>query len=307
MDIVTLGELLIDFTPAGVSASGMALYERNPGGAPANVAAAAARLGLKTAFIGKVGEDLHGRFLKSVLQKEGVNVSGLVLEKALPTTLAFVELSENMDRDFSFVRKGCGDTQLTPEEVSTDLIRSAKIFHVGTLSLTDEPARTATYFAVKTAHDAGVTVSCDINWRPSLWDGTEDFLRVTEGLLPCVDLLKVSGSEAELLTGNPEYKEAAGELLNAYKLRAVAVTLGENGAYLLTPEDSHSMAAYPAEVIDTTGAGDCFWAAFLYNYLITGRPGPESLRFGCAAASISIERRGAIPAMPTYAEVINRL
>jgi fructokinase len=307
VDIATLGELLIDFTPYGVSTSGMTLYERNPGGAPANVAVAAAKLGLKTAFIGKVGDDIHGRFLRSVLLNEGVSVQGLVLDKLSPTTLAFVELKENGDRDFAFIRKGCGDTRLTEEELDPELIHSAKILHVGTLSLTAEPARTATFKALEAAKAAGVTISCDVNWREPLWESREQFINQTEMLLPLVDLLKVSDNEAEILTGKKAYDEAAEQLKQKYNLKAVAVTLGAKGAYFLSDTESGFIPAYKVKAIDSTGAGDCFWAACLYKHLENCMLNKENVRFACAAASICVERRGAIPAMPSLDEVKKRL
>ncbi len=306
-DVAALGEILIDFTPAGVSKAGMALYERNPGGAPANVAVAASRLGLRSAFIGKAGDDMHGRFLKRVLEAEGVDARALRLDAACPTTLAFVELKENGERDFAFVRKGCADTRLSPEEVDLDLIRSARVLHVGTLSLTDEPARSATFFALRAAKEAGTAVSCDVNWRPALWESRGSFVSAAETLLPYAELLKASEEEAELLAGSADYETAAEKLMRAYRLKAVAVTLGEKGAYLMTQEGGFYAPACPAQAVDATGAGDCFWGAFLYGYLKNGRAGPECVRLGCAAASVCVERRGAIPALPTLAEVSARL
>jgi fructokinase len=306
-DVVALGEILIDFTPAGVSKTGMALYERNPGGAPANVAVAAARLGLRSAFIGKAGNDSHGRFLKRVLETEGVDASGLRLDAACPTTLAFVDLKENGERDFAFVRKGCGDTRLEAGDIDTELIRSARVLHVGTLSLTDEPARGATFFALGAAKKAGIAVSCDVNWRPALWESRESFVSAVEALLPYAEMLKASEEEAELLTGSADCAAAAEKLMKTFKLKAVTVTLGGSGAYLLTEEGGFYAPAYPAAAVDTTGAGDCFWGAFLYGYLKNGKAVPECARLGCAAASICVERRGAIPSLPTLAEVAERL
>lgn len=299
MDIVCLGELLIDFTPCGASAAGMTLYERNPGGAPANVAVAAARLGLRAAFLGKVGDDLHGRFLRRTLAAEGVDVSGLVLDGAYPTTLAFVELGADGERDFAFVRRGCGDTQLRPEELRPELIRGAGLLHVGTLSLTQEPARSAQRAAVALARAAGVMVSCDVNYRAPLWPDQASFLRETEALLPQVDLLKVSDQEAALLTGQRDPEAAALALERRFGL-CCAVTLGAAGAVL----GGRRQAAFPASAVDATGAGDCFWAAYLYGRLHSE---PDPLRFACAAAALCVEKRGAIPAMPSLMDVRARL
>ena len=290
-ELVCLGELLIDFTPAGTSSGGMALYERNPGGAPANVAVAAARLGLSAAFIGKVGADLHGRFLKGVLEREGVDCRGLVLDPESPTTLAFVELLPGGERDFAFHRKGCGDTRLRPEELPEELIRGAKVLHIGTLSLTDEPACSATLRAVELAREAGVTVSCDVNYRAPLWEAEGEFRAACAELLPKTAWLKVSEEEAAILTGETDPFRAEEILRERYALSHLAVTRGEKGAIL----DGRELPAFPARAVDATGAGDSFWGAYLFGLL---RALPEPGRFACAAASCCVEKRGAIPAMP---------
>lgn len=298
-ELVCLGELLIDFTPCGLSEAGNLCYERNPGGAPANVAAAAARLGLGAAFIGKVGDDLHGRFLRRTLKDEGVDVSGLRLDGGTSTSLAFVELGPDGERDFSFVRRGCGDTLLRPEEIPAELIRRAKILHLGTLSMTEEPARSATAWALTLAAAAGVTVSCDVNYRAPLWDSKKAFLHACDALLPRVNLLKVSLEEAVLLTGTSQPERAAEAIKSRWGVGTVAVTLGAEGAWL----DGYC-PAFPAQAVDTTGAGDCFWAAWLYARL---RQRSDALPFACAAASLCVEKRGAIPSMPTLTEVEDKL
>lgn len=300
VDICALGELLIDFSPAGTSSAGMALFERNPGGAPANVAVAGARLGLKTAFIGKIGGDGHGRFLRSALQKEGVELRGLIADGSVSTTLAFVELDESGERSFSFVRRGCGDTMLAASELDEELIRSSRMLHVGTLSLTDEPARSAQFRAIEAAERAGVPVSCDLNWRAPLWDSPADFVRQSEKLLEHVSLLKATDEEAALITGENDHKKAAAVLKDRFGIGTVAITLGERGAYC----DGEECPAFPAQVVDTTGAGDCFWAALLYDRLTGSGLG---LRFACAAASLCVRRRGAIPSMPSLDEVMRLL
>ena len=298
-ELVALGELLIDFTPCGLSETGSLRYERNPGGAPANVAVAAARLGLSAAFVGKVGDDIHGRFLRRTLEAEGVDLSGLVTDRETSTSLAFVELGPGGERDFSFVRRGCGDTRLRPEEIPAELIRNAKLLHLGTLSMTEEPARSATRWALALAGAAGVTVSCDVNYRAPLWDSERDFLLACDALLPRVQLLKVSLEEAALLTGLTEPEAAAGAIKSRWGVETVAVTLGAEGAWL-----DGFCPAPSVRALDTTGAGDCFWAAWLYARL---RQRPDALPFACAAASLCVEKRGAIPAMPNLAEVEARL
>lgn len=167
VDIAALGELLIDFTEAGYSKDGMKLFEQNPGGAPANLLTVASHMGYKTAFIGKVGTDMHGAFLKKTLQKEGIDTTALIEDEHYFTTLAFVEIDENGERNFSFARKPGADTQLRKEELDKELLRNCKIFHFGSLSLTDEPARSATLEAVKTAKETGALISYDPNYRAS--------------------------------------------------------------------------------------------------------------------------------------------
>ncbi len=299
-ELVCLGELLIDFTPAGTSPGGMALYERNPGGAPANVAVAAARLGLSAAFVGKVGADLHGRFLRDVLEREGVDCQGLRLDSESPTTLAFVALLPGGERDFAFHRKGCGDTRLRPEELPEELIRGAKALHIGTLSLTDEPACAATLRALELARAAGVAVSCDVNYRAPLWAAEGEFRAACAEVLPGVDWLKVSEEEAAILTGETDPAKAGEILRERYALSHLAVTRGEKGAIL----DGTALPAFPARAVDATGAGDSFWGAYLFALL---RGLPEPGRFACAAAACCVEKRGAIPAMPDRAAAEARM
>ncbi|MDR0863185.1 MAG: carbohydrate kinase [Oscillospiraceae bacterium] len=315
MDITTLGELLIDFTSVGNSATGMRLFEQNPGGAPANVAVAGARLGLNTAFIGKVGGDMHGAFLRSVLDREGVDTRGLITDAECRTTLAFVSLDESGEREFSFYRGGSADVRLTPDEVDAELIASSKILHIGTLSLTDEPARSATFRAIELAKRVGAIVSCDVNYRAQLWRSEAEFCGHTAELLRFADMVKVSEEEAALLTGCGDPQAAANALLDTYDLRVAAVTSGERGSYVLTRRGGVAVPAIETPAIDTTGAGDSYWAGFLYSFLQSGAALDELdaasaarfARFGSAAASVCVERHGAIPAVPTLGEVLARL
>lgn len=177
VDIVALGELLIDFTEAGHSQGGRKLFEQNPGGAPANLLTVASHFGYHTSFIGKVGNDMHGKFLKKTLQKEGINTDAIVEDPGYFTTLAFVEIGESGERNFSFARKPGADTQLKKEELDQTLISGCRIFHFGSLSLTDEPAESTTIEAVKMAKAAGALISYDPNYRPSLWKSKEDAVK----------------------------------------------------------------------------------------------------------------------------------
>ena len=194
-DITTFGEILIDFTSQDINEDGQMLYARNPGGAPANVAVAASRLGAHTAFIGKAGKDMHGEFLRSVLQREKVDTKGMLLDEDYFTTLAFVEVNENGERTFSFARKPGADTKLQKEEVDVDVLDRTNIFHVGSLSLTDQPARDTTFYAVRRAKNKGSVISYDPNYRASLWPDEKTAKKHMRSLVPYVDLMKISDEE----------------------------------------------------------------------------------------------------------------
>lgn len=313
-DITALGEILIDFTPCGVSEAGMKIFEQNPGGAPANVLASACRLGRKTAFIGKVGKDMHGDFLIHTLKQAGIDTSGIVQAEDVFTTLAFVSLSETGERDFSFARKPGADTCLTADEIDKDIVRSSAIFHFGSLSLTDEPARTATFDAVKTAKDAGAIISYDPNYRALLWRDKGEAMRRMRAPLPMVDIIKISDEETELLTGIANPEEAAKALVKSGIYCAV-VTLGANGAVAATKDGVITVDSFKTAVRDTTGAGDAFWGAFLTKLSESGlKPAELTVQhaqefacFACAAASLCVEKRGAIPAMPDKSAVLKRM
>lgn len=313
-DVTALGEVLIDFTPSGTSAAGQRLFEQNPGGAPANVLAALNNCGLKTAIIGKVGKDMHGLFLQETLEQAGIDCTGLIVDDKVFTTLAFVALNEKGERTFSFARKPGADTMLTREDVNTDLIQNSKVFHVGSLSLTDEPAREATLFALQTAKDNNSIISYDPNYRPPLWNSKEDAIREMRSIVKYVDVMKISDEETDLLTPEAAPEQAAAYLV-ANGVPLVAVTLGAKGAYVCTKEGGALVAGFSSNVVDTTGAGDSFWGGFLYQLVKSGKKpcdvslaeAMEFARFGNAVASLCVEKRGGIPGIPTLEEVLKRL
>ena len=208
LDVVALGELLIDFTPAGLSPAGMRLFEQNPGGAPANMLTAVSRVGLKTAFIGKIGADMHGDFLRSVLDSVPIDTSGLITDPSVFTTLAFVSLSITGERAFSFARKPGADTRLSIDEINKDILSDTKVFHVGSLSLTDEPSRSATFEAVKLAKEAGAIISYDPNYREPLWDSVDKAMEMMRLMSEFADIMKISDEETSLLTPYKEPLEA---------------------------------------------------------------------------------------------------
>lgn len=314
-DVTTFGEILIDFTSQGVNEDGQMLYARNPGGAPANVAVAAGKLGAHTAFLGKAGKDAHGEFLREVLKKEQVDTSGLILDKEYFTTLAFVDVKENGERTFSFARKPGADTEIRKEEIDIDVLDRTNIFHVGSLSLTAQPARDTTLYAVKRARNKGSLISYDPNYRASLWPDEETAKRQMRSLIPYVDLMKISDEETELLTGEKDAEKAA-EALYCQGVKVVAVTMGGDGAYIYCRDGGSLVPGFQAERIgDTNGAGDSFWGGFLYKISTSEKRlqelAKEELveyaRFGNAVASLCVEKKGAIPAMPTLAQAKERL
>ena len=314
-DITVFGEILIDFTSQGVNEDGQMLYARNPGGAPANVAVAAGKLGAHTAFLGKAGNDMHGKFLKSVLEEEKVDTSGLILDDQYFTTLAFVEVNENGERTFSFARKPGADTQIQKEEIEIDVLDKTSIFHVGSLSLTAQPARDTTLYAVKRARKKGSIISYDPNYRASLWPDEKTARQQMRSLIPYVDLMKISDEETELLTDEKEVEKAA-EILYRQGVKIVAVTLGHKGAYIYGKDGGCVVPGFEVTQIgDTNGAGDSFWGGFLYQIIGSGKRVEELTkddlvkfaRFGNAVASLCVEKKGAIPAMPTLEQVRERL
>ena len=312
IDVAALGELLIDFTHNGASAQGNPFYEANPGGAPCNVLAMLAKLGKRTAFIGKVGDDQFGHFLRQVGLEAGISMDGLVVDTHSHTTLAFVKTAENGDRDFSFYRDPGADALLTPDEVPEDIIAGAKIFHFGSLSLTGEPVRSATQKAVTLARTEGCILSFDPNLRPPLWGSLEQAReQINWGLAQC-DVLKISDDELLFLTGERDFDAGAAKLNAQFpNLQLVNVTAGAQGSIsyyqgLRVFQPGLSLGG----VIETTGAGDTFCACVL-NFLL--EHGPEQLtseelsrmlRFANAAAYLVTTRRGAIRSMPEPKQVL---
>ena len=313
-DIIALGECLIDFTPAGTSPAGMALFERNPGGAPANMLVCAANLGCKVAFIGKVGADMQGQFLHETIRNAGVDTSSLIMTADFFTTLAFVTIDGHGERSFAFARKPGADTQLTVDELDMEMLNGAGIFHIGSLSMTDEPARTTTTTAIKAAKEAGAIISYDPNYRPLLWESREAAQEQIRSLLPYADVVKISDDECEITTGYGDVHEAAA-YLKSQGVSCVVITVGAKGAFISTKEGERMVDGYKAEqVADTTGAGDAFWGAFLTRISESGKALNEMTLdelcaygdFACAAASLCVEKRGGIPAMPSRESVVRR-
>ncbi|MCI8351076.1 MAG: carbohydrate kinase [Oscillospiraceae bacterium] len=307
-DVAALGELLIDFTP--VPGAVPPAFTPNPGGAPANVLTAVVKLGGSGEFLGKVGDDRFGHLLKDTLDAQGVGSSGLLLDPRFHTTLAFVHLDEKGDRSFSFYRTQGADTQLTPEELPLALIAGCRIFHFGSLTLTDGPSRSATLKALDYARAQGKTISCDPNWRPLLWDSPARYVAELKPLLPLCHLVKASEEELALITGEQDTAAGAKALL-ALGVQVLVITMGPAGCTVFTGEGSRHLPTYDVKVVDTTGSGDAFWGAFLSRIAASGQaPAALSLDtlsafadFANAAGSLCATRYGAIPAMPSAAEI----
>ncbi len=309
-DVTALGELLIDFTENGVSGQGNPIYEANPGGAPCNVLAMLAKLERKTAFIGKVGQDIFGNRLKDILAETGIDISNLVMDKDIRTTLAFVETLPDGDRDFSFYRNPGADMMLREEEVREDILRDTKIFHFGTLSMTHEEVRRATKKAVETAKAAGAVLSFDPNLREPLWNSLEEAKEQTAyGLSKC-DFLKISDNEIRWFTGEEDFDAGIRKLREQYDIPLIVLSMGKDGSRAYYKDLRVEVAPFLQEnTIETTGAGDTFGACCLHYVLQCGLDGfdEDSLRemlvFANAAASIITTRKGALRVMPTMNEV----
>ncbi len=314
-DVTAIGELLIDFASKETDAAGYPTMKANPGGAPGNFLAALNAYGAKTAFLGKVGADAFGSMLVKTIADAGIETKGIISDDTVFTTLAFVTFSPDGDRSFSFARKPGADTRLLFEELDLSLIDDAKIFHFGTLSLTDEPVRTTTQKAVAYAKEQGKLITFDPNLRPPLWSSPEAAREQILWGLSKADIVKISDEEVEFLWGKINEKEAADKLISEYGVKLAMITLGPKGAYLAT-QNAVAMAFCPSvKPIDTTGAGDIFGGSAVSQVLKIGKE-PEALdndelkqigSYACAAASLSTEKQGGIPSIPAVEEVLTAM
>lgn len=307
-DIVALGEILIDFAPEGMNDNNVQLFSCNPGGAPANVLAMAAKLGGKTAFIGKVGKDSFGQLLIDTLSKNGIDYSGVVQDPRYHTTLGFVQLDHKGDRSFSFYRDPGADLMLTNEEVPNRLLQQCSIFHFGSLSMTDEPCRSATLEAAQTARSKGAIITYDPNYRDPLWESEAKAKEYILNAMPLANILKVSEEEMLLLTGKTDL-EIGAEELSKLGPSIIFVTLGSKGSFCYTKKFSLLVPAYKVCTVDTTGAGDAFFGALLWQLKgktleeiceMQRKDWEETLSFANAAGGLTTQLKGAMPAMPDF-------
>ncbi|MBQ0027994.1 MAG: carbohydrate kinase [Lachnospiraceae bacterium] len=334
-DVVALGELLVDFTENGMSNQGNPLLEANPGGAPCNVLAMLRNLGFKSAFIGKVGDDMFGRMLESRAREAGIDTKGLIFSKEYQTTLAFVHNEPNGDRDFSFYRRLGADVMLEADEIDVGLIKNSKVFHFGTLSMTDEIGEAATKKAVAIAKESGCLISFDPNYRKPLWRSEEYAVEKIKWGLEVCDVLKISDNEIELITGDTDYERGALKLQQEYDIPIVFATLGADGSMAFHNGITAFVPGFiTKKTIETTGAGDTFCACALgYMLRMAGVQGAvkkgtgelvgitrnwdraavfegldeyhlsDLLTYANAAASIITTRKGALSVMPTRDEI----
>lgn len=315
IDVVALGELLIDFTCVSTDADGYPTMAAHPGGAPANFLAALTKFGAKTALMGKVGSDAFGKMLTNTLSNAGISTEGLLTDNDFFTTLAFVTLDETGNREFSFSRKPGADTQICFEDLKLNLIDEAKVFHFGTLSLTDEPARAATHKAVAYAKSKGKLITYDPNLRKPLWKNLDTAKEQLIWGLSQADVVKISDEEVEFLFGlNPI--EGAEYILNNFDVKLVFVTCGPDGCYFQNAVASGQVSGLTGlKVIDTTGAGDIFGGSALWKLLQLGKA-PDVLnaeeliditRFACTSAGLSTTRSGGISSIYDYQEIMTKM
>ena len=309
-DVIALGELLIDFTMNGKSEQGNNLFEANPGGAPCNVLAILRKLGKKTAFIGKVGDDQFGRLLRETIEEAGINSDNLLVDKEINTTLAFVHTFPDGDREFSFYRKPGADMMLKKEEIDEEAIAKARIFHFGTLSMTHDDVREATKKAVELAKKNGLLISLDPNLRPPLWSSLDLAKEQMLAAMEYCDILKISDNEIQFITGVEDYDEGIQIIRDRFQIPLVCLTLGKDGSRAYYKDIRVEVPGFAQEhVADTTGAGDTFCGSVL-NYVLehgiedlSEENLKEMLTFANAAASLITTKKGAIRSMPEKEEI----
>ncbi|KAL8030621.1 hypothetical protein ABFX02_14G297300 [Erythranthe guttata] len=313
--IVSFGEMLIDFVPtvSGVSLAEAPGFIKAPGGAPANVAIAVTRLGGNAAFVGKLGDDEFGQMLAGILRENGVSAEGVNFDKDARTALAFVTLRADGEREFMFYRNPSADMLLTPDELNLDLIRSAKVFHYGSISLIVEPCRSAHLKAMEVAKAAGALLSYDPNLRLPLWSSAEEARKQILSIWNQAEVIKVSDEELQFLTQNDNIDDESAMSLWHDNLKLLLVTLGDKGCRYYTKNFRGAVDAYRVKTVDTTGAGDSFVGALLYKIvddqaIIEDESRlKEVLKYACACGAITTTKKGAIPALPTPSQVLTVL
>lgn len=312
-NIVAIGECLLDvFAEKSEDGKNM-IMKGSPGGAPVNVLAQATKLGLNTAYISKVSDDTFGTFLKTEIDKAGIDICGVVITKDYPTTLAIVSLDNSGNRSFRFYREKTADVMLNKNDVSLELLQNAEVLHFGSVSMTTEPSRSATLFAATKAKELGLVISFDPNLRIPLWNDLNEAREIILNSLEIAELVKVSDDELIFLTGHSNIEKGAMEIADRFKLKLLAVTLGPKGCIFCVNGRITAGPTFDVKTIDTTGAGDSFWGATLYQLIsnnkdITAYSDEEIrklIRFSNAAGSLTTTDIGAINAMPEKQRILD--
>lgn len=307
--VITLGEALIDFTPLDAQNID---FRKNPGGAPANVAVGLSRLGVEVSFIGKVGDDVLGRFLAEKLKFEKVNIDNLILTNEAKTAITFVTLDEEGERSFDFYIDPSADRFLRSDEIEAELFKENKIFHFGSISLIDQPARSAAKKGIELAEENEMLISYDPNLREMLWNSLAEAKEMILSVMDQVDILKVSEEELEFLTGEKDIKKGAESLKNKYKIPVILISCGAEGSYYYLNELGY-VDAFEVDAVDTTGAGDAFMSGVLYKFNQTNLKLSEidnqflekTLKFANYSGSLAASASGAMAALPLLEEVID--
>lgn len=312
MDLISIGEMLIDFSPIEQVEKNIPTFQQNPGGAPANVACVLSKLGCKAGFIGKVGQDPFGVFCKKTLETNGVDTSLLILSKEYPTTLAFVCLGDDGDREFSFYRNNTADINLRFDDFKEKNFTDTKFFHFGSVSLTNEPSKTAVLESVKAAKEAGCIISYDPNLRLPLWKSSQEAKEAIFEGFKYADILKISDEEAEFLFNETDCEKVCELIDSTYNIPLIMITRAEKGCIARINRKNYKSDGYRCKVVDTTGAGDSFLAGIIYNLILNNKKITElqsseiesMLNFANALGSLVTRKKGAIPAIPTKDEIL---
>jgi len=310
LNICFIGEVLIDFTPSGLSENGNILFERNPGGGPANASVASAVLGAPSYFIGMAGRDMFGEFLKKTFDEKNVDTAGFRFCEDVNTTLAFVQLDETGNRSFSFYRNPGADMMLAVDDVDFSIIDKCEILHFSSVNMSKGESRNTNRKVVEYAKSRGKIISFDPNLRELLWDDIEEAREVIDSMIEYSDILKISGEEIEFLTGEKDIEKATGILFDR-GVPMIFTTLGPDGCYYMHKNGSGYKQAYATKVVDTTGSGDAFVGAVLYKTALLEKPIDEldadelaeMADFANAAGSVAATLKGGIPSMPDVAKV----
>lgn len=308
---ICIGELLIDFvsTSTDVSLSNCPGFHKAPGGAPANVAVGLAKLDMNSGFIGKVGADPFGDFLRTTLEENNVDTDYLISDEDVRTTLAFIATRSDGKKDIVFYRNPGADIMLEPDEIDESYINSADIFHYGSVSLSHNPSRKATLKAIEIAQNAGCLISYDPNLRLMLWDNPDDAKKWIWEVMPYADVAKIAEEEWEFITGTPDLEEGSLMILDK-GVQIVVVSRGEHGCYYNNGKCSGYVEGFKVDVVDPLGAGDGFVAAMLHHLIKTDNLGGlndsqlrEIMTYANAAGALTTQKVGVIPALPLTADI----